>query len=279
MVRIVTDSSVLYTEEEAKEAGFDAVPLCIHIGDMEGRDLQVDMQDFYRRIESGEIPMSSQPPVGEVAEIYERYPEDDIINITIADGLSGTYQGACCAKDMAKHPDRIAVFNSRTLCGPQRYMAETAQQMKEEGKETSEILRWLETAAGKTESFLIPQDFSFLKRGGRLTPMAAPLGSVLKLKPVMKLTEDGARLDKFCVKRTLLSAVDSIITYMKKAGVGPDHILYISHAAAPKDAAQIQMRMEQTFAGLEVHVLELSPVFVAQGGPRCVAIQYIERLK
>lgn len=53
MVRIITDSSVLYTEEEAKAAGFDAVPLCVHIGELEGRDLQMDMEDFYKRIEAG----------------------------------------------------------------------------------------------------------------------------------------------------------------------------------------------------------------------------------
>lgn len=277
MVRIVTDSSVMYTEEEAKAAGFDAVPLCIHIGDMEGRDLQIDMEEFYKRIEAGQIPMSSQPPVGEVADIYEKYPDSEIINISIADGLSGTYQGACCAKDMTEHPEKITVFNSRTLCGPHRYMVERAQQMAEDGKGTGEIVEWLEKTAEKTESFLIPQDFSFLKRGGRLTPMAAALGSVLRLKPVMKLTEDGSRIDKFFVKRTMSSAIDGIMEHMKKAGVGSQHILYIVHARALEDAKKIQEMMEKAFEGLEIHILELSPVFVAQGGPKCVAIQYIER--
>lgn len=277
MVRIVADSSVMYTEEEAKAAGFDAVPLCIHIGDMEGRDLQIDMEEFYKRIEAGQIPMSSQPPVGEVADIYEKYPDSEIINISIADGLSGTYQGACCAKDMTGHPERITVFNSQTLCGPHRYMVERAQQMAEDGKETGEIVEWLEKASEKTESFLIPQDFSFLKRGGRLTPVAAALGTVLRLKPVMKLTEDGSCIDKFFVKRTMSSAIDGIIEHMKKAGVGSQHILYIVHARALDDAKKIQKMMEKAFEGLEIHILELSPVFVAQGGPKCVAIQYIER--
>ena len=277
MVRIVADSSVMYTEEEAKAAGFDAVPLCIHIGDMEGRDLQIDMEEFYKRIEAGQIPMSSQPPVGEVADIYEKYPDSEIINISIADGLSGTYQGACCTKDMIGHPERITVFNSRTLCGSHRYMVERAQQMAEDGKETGEIVEWLEKASEKTESFLIPQDFSFLKRGGRLTPVAAALGSVLRLKPVMKLTEDGSCIDKFFVKRTMSSAIDGIIEHMKKAGVGSQHILYIVHARALDDAKKIQKMMEKAFEGLEIHILELSPVFVAQGGPKCVAIQYIER--
>ncbi len=277
MVQIVTDSSVLYTEEEAKAAGFDVVPLCVSVGDMDGRDLQIDMEEFYGRIGKGEIPRSSQPPIGDVVEVYEKYQDADVLNICVADGLSGTYHGALSARDMVENRDRITVFNSRTLCGPHRYMVEKAQRMKEEGKGIPEILEWLKRAAEKTESFLIPQDFGFLKRGGRLTPVAAALGSVLKLKPVMRLTEDGTRLDKFFVKRTMSAAVSGIMDHMKKKGIDGRYLLYIVHAAAPKEAGAIREMIEAEFKGIEIQMMDLSPVFVAQGGPGCVAIQYIER--
>ena len=277
MVQIVTDSSVLYTEEEAKAAGFDVVPLCVSVGDMDGRDLQINMEEFYGRIGKGEIPRSSQPPIGDVVEVYEKYQDADVLNICVADGLSGTYHGALSARDMVENRDRITVFNSRTLCGPHRYMVEKAQKMKEEGKGIPEILEWLKSAAEKTESFLIPQDFGFLKRGGRLTPVAAALGSVLKLKPVMRLTEDGTRLDKFFVKRTMSAAVSGIMDHMKKKGIDGRYILYIVHAAAPKEAGAIREMIEAEFKGIQIQMMDLSPVFVAQGGPGCVAIQYIER--
>ncbi len=277
MVQIVTDSSVLYTEEEAKAAGFDVIPLCVSVGDMDGRDLQIDMEEFYGRIGKGEIPRSSQPPIGDVVEVYEKYQDADVLNICVADGLSGTYHGALSARDMVENRDRITVFNSRTLCGPHRYMVEKAQKMKEEGKGIPEILEWLKSAAEKTESFLIPQDFGFLKRGGRLTPVAAALGSVLKLKPVMRLTEDGTRLDKFFVKRTMSAAVSGIMDHMKKKGIDGRYLLYIVHAAAPKEAGAIREMIEAEFKGIQIQMMDLSPVFVAQGGPGCVAIQYIER--
>lgn len=277
MVQIVTDSSVLYTEEEAKAAGFDEVPLCVSVGDMDGRDLQINMEEFYGRIGKGEIPRSSQPPIGDVVEVYEKYQDADVLNICVADGLSGTYHGALSARDMVENRDRITVFNSRTLCGPHRYMVEKAQKMKEEGKGIPEILEWLKSAAEKTESFLIPQDFGFLKRGGRLTPVAAALGSVLKLKPVMRLTEDGTRLDKFFVKRTMSAAVSGIMDHMKKKGIDGRYLLYIVHAAAPKEAGAIREMIEAEFKGIQIQMMDLSPVFVAQGGPGCVAIQYIER--
>lgn len=277
MVQVITDSSVLYTRGEAKAAGFEAVPLSIQIGDLDGRDLQVDMEEFYQRIEKGQVPLSSQPPIGDVVDAFQSYQDKDIINISMADGLSGTYQSACSAREMMDHKERITVFNSRTLCGPHRYLVEQAQKMKEAGKNAQEILAWLGRAAQQTESFLIPQDFSFLKRGGRLTPVAAAIGSALKLKPVMKLTGDGMRLDKFLVKRTMSSAVAGIIEHLKKKGLGKEHILYIAHAAAPEDAVTIRQMFEKAFKDLEIRMLELSPVFVAQGGPRCVAIQYIQR--
>ncbi|MBR3602850.1 MAG: DegV family protein [Lachnospiraceae bacterium] len=277
MVQIITDSSTLYTPDEAKALGFESVPLCVNIGDFEGRDLLIDMDDYYDRIRKGGIPKSSQPPIGDVVDVYEKYEGHEIINISMADGLSGTYQSACSAKEMLEDGSKVTVINSKTLCGPHRYMVEKAQKMKEAGHSAKEIIEWLENIKEKSESFLIPQDFDFLRRGGRLTPVAAALGSVLKLKPIMTLTEDCKRLDKFAVKRTMKSAVDTVISHLKTRNLDSRHILYISHADALDDAKKIMAQMKETFAQLEVKILELSPVFVAQGGPKCVAIQYIER--
>lgn len=277
MVQIITDTSSLYKPDEAKALGFESVPLCVNVGDFEGRDLLIDMDDYYEKIRKGGIPKSSQPPIGDVFDMYEKYKDSEIINIAMADGLSGTYQSACSAKEMLEDGSKVTVINSKTLCGPHRYMVEKAQEMKEKGYSAKEIIDWLEYIKEKSESFLIPQDFDFLRRGGRLTPIAAALGSVLKLKPIMTLTEDCKRLDKFAVKRTMKSAVDTVINHLKTRNLDSRHILYISHADALDDAKKIMEQIKETFAELEVHILELSPVFVAQGGPKCVAIQYIEK--
>ena len=277
MVRIVTDSSVLYTREEAKKAGFEVMPLCISIGDLEDRDMEVDMDEFYGRIKKGEHPRSSQPPIGEVIDVYEKYAGDEIINIAMADGLSGTYQSACGAKNMVEKADNITVINSTTLCGPHRYMVEKAQKMKEAGHTAKEIIAWLEAATKKHESFLIPQDFDFLRRGGRLTPMAATLGSVLKLKPIMTQTPDGKQLDKFAIKRTMKAAFGTVIDHMKKRAVDGKYIIYVSHARAKEDAEKAVALIKEAFAEAEVRMLDLGAAFVTQGGPQCVAIQYIEK--
>ena len=277
MVQIITDSSTLYTAEEARALGFEAVPLCVSIGDFEGRDMHLDMKDFYARIERGEIPKSSQPPIGEVLDLYEKYADCEIINISMADGLSGTYQSACGVREMVDNNENIHVFNSTTLCGPHRYMVEKAQKMKELGHSAAEILDWLKHAATTHESFLIPQDFAFLKRGGRLTPMAATIGSVLKIKPVMTQTPDGKKLDKFTIKRTLKAAVQAVIKQMKEKGVDNRYIVHVSHAEAFNDAKKVLGWLKEEFAEVEMHMLDLGAAFVTQGGPQCIAIQYIEK--
>lgn len=276
MIKIITDSSSTFTKEEGREMDIDVLSLRVNIGDMEGEDLYIDMDEFYGRIANGEIPRSSQPSIGEVVETYEKYPEDEIINIAMADGLSGTYESACSAKEMVENKDKITVFNTRTLCGPQRYMVEKAVKMRNLGKTAGEILEWLKKAADSAESFLIPQDFGFLKRGGRLTSMSAAFGTVLSLKPVMTQTPDGRRLDKFAIKRNMKKAVKAVVERMQEKGVNEKYVVYVSHANALEDAKNAIEQIKETFVNIEINLLELGAAFVTQGGPQCIAIQYIE---
>ena len=277
MVRIITDSSTLFTVEEGDKMGVDILPLCVSIADLEGRDLQIDMEAFYGEIAKGNHPVSSQPPVGEVMETYEKYPEDEIINIAMADGLSGTYQSACGAKVSVDNCDNITVFNTKTLCGPHRYMLKKAVQMRDEGKSAKEIMEWLEYAKDHQESFLIPQDFDFLRRGGRLTSVAATFASVLNLRAIMTQTPDGCRLDKFGMKRSMKLALKAVVDHLEEVKVDDRYIIYVSHARAEEDAQKAIAMIKERFPSVEVELLELGAAFVTQGGPQCVAIQYIEK--
>ena len=277
MVRIITDSSTLYTIDQSSEMGFDAVPLTIVIGDWDGKDLHMDYDKFYEKIASGLHPQSSQPSIGDVVDAFEKYPEDEIINISMADGLSGTYQSACGAREMVDNKENITVINSRTLCGPHRYMVTEAQKMKEAGKSAQEIIDWVTKKSFETDSWLIPQDFGFLRRGGRMTPAAATIGSVLKLKPVLCLTEDCKRLDKFAIKRTFSSAVKAILDSLKDKPFGSDYIFYVVHARAFKDCQTAVDLIKEYFPEVTIETYELSHAFITQGGPACVAIQYIKK--
>ena len=117
MIRIVTDSSTLYSVSQGKTKGINIAPLSVTIDNRTYKEFEeIQSKEFVEIIKEGHLPMSSQPSIGDVLEIYNSYPDDEIINITMADGLSGTYNSACVAKEMAENSKRIEVINSGTLC-------------------------------------------------------------------------------------------------------------------------------------------------------------------
>ena len=110
MIRIVADTSTLYSTAQAREAGFDVSPLSVTINSQSYREFdEISAEEFVDIIRQGHLPVSSQPAIGEVAALYEKYKEDEIINIALADGLSGTYRSAVAAAELAESPERITV--------------------------------------------------------------------------------------------------------------------------------------------------------------------------
>lgn len=277
MVQIITDSSSLYTKEEGKKAGIVSISLSVNIGDKNFRDLEIPVEEFIADIRTGKIPFSSQPPLGEVVEAYEQYQGMEIINISLADGLSGTYQTAVSAREMVENKEEITIINSRTLCGPHRYLVECAAAMALENRTKEEILAMLEEKMKYTKSYLIPQDFDYLRRGGRLSPTVAFVGSLLNLKPILILNKEGKSLDKFGMGRTMKGAVKAVFRQMKSEQVGEKDILYIVHGDALEDALQIEAMAKEEFPGMEIRVHLLSHVFITHGGPGCIALQHIRR--
>lgn len=275
MIKIMTDTSALFTVEEGEALGVTVLPLCVSIDDLHLRDLCFDTRDFLERVKKGSVPSSSQPPIGDVIDAFEAHEEDEIISICMADGLSGTYETALMAQDQMKHKERIHILNSKTLCGPHRYLVEKAIRLRDEKLSMKEIVDRLEESIAKMQSFLIPQDFSFLKRGGRLKPAAASIGGLLKLKPVMQQVDEGRRLDTYTIKRTMSKAVSEVIASFQNLGVDDNYKIYVSHADALEDAKKIIVQIKAAFETVEVELLELSPAFITQGGPGCVAIQTI----
>lgn len=277
MIKIITDTSSLYTIEEGKKLGVYVIPLCVSINGKHYRDLSFDTTEFIQEVKQGGIPTTSQPPIGDVLVAYEDFAGNEILNICMADGLSGTYQTALMAQEQAKNKEDITVLNSKTLCGPHRYLVQKAVKLRAEGKSLKEIVAGLKDSMLHEHSFLIPQDFDFLKRGGRLKPAAASIGGILKLKPIMEAVEDGKRLDKFSITRTLGKAVGSIARYFEEHGVNENFKIYISHANALDDAHYILHKLKSVISEAEYEILELSPAFITQGGPKCIAVQYIKK--
>ncbi len=276
MVRIVSDSSTLYSGTQAREAGFAVSPLSVTIAGKTYREFdEISSTDFVEIIKQGHMPTSSQPAIGEVAALYEEFASEPILNIAMADGLSGTYKTACTAAELCEDAESITVINSRTLCGPHRYLVQKAVEMAYAGKSLEEIKAWVEEKMNTAKSFLMPDDFDYLRRGGRLSPLVSHVGKLASLVPVMTQTDDGTRLTAASIRRGYSHAIKYVAEHLKKHGVGAGWRVYVSHAAT-QDKVDLTLKIltdavpEATF-----EVVPLSPAFITQGGPNCLAVQYI----
>ena len=278
MIRIISDSSSLYSEKKGQEKNITIASLTVHINGKNYREYEdIETEEFINIINEGHIPTSSQPSIGHVVDMYNQYEEDEIINISMADGLSGTYNSACVARGMAENPERIHVINSETLCGPQKYLVDLAAALVEEGKECKEIVDEINKALKESKSYLIPHDFDYLVRGGRISSIVGKIGSAIKLVPVMTMSDDKKSLVKFTTKRTYKKAVQKIIEQMTEDGINSEHKLYIYHACNEDGAEEVKKIILSAIPDADIEVGLLGPAFTTQGGPGCISIQHIKK--
>lgn len=277
MIKLMTDTSALIMPKDGKEMGLDVLPLCVSINGKTYQEfVEMNSETFLKEIAAGNIPSSSQPPIGQVIEIYEKYPEDEIVNICMADGLSGTYLSAVGAKSGLANHEHIHVLNTKTLCGPHMHLVKDAIKAIQNDCTLEELMTLLGNKIETVRSFLMPQDFEFLKRGGRLTPLAAKVSGLLKIQPVLAQTPDGTRLEKLTIARTFSGAVNSIIKEFATSVKDPENYhIYISHADVLAQAKKVKESFVKQFPQTKIDILDLSPAFITQGGPGCIAVQWI----
>ena len=276
MVRIVSDSSTLYSPTQAREAGFAVSPLSVTIAGNTYREFEeISSRQFVEIIHQGHMPTSSQPAIGEVSGLYEEFAGEPILNIAMADGLSGTYRSAVAAAELCDNAGDITVINTRTLCGPHRHMVQTAVAMAKAGESKDSILAWLNSRMDSAKSYLIPADFDYLRRGGRLSPLVSQVGKMVGLAPIMTQTDDGCRLTVASIRRGYNAAVKYVAEALQKKGIGEGWRVYIAHAAEA-DKVELTLKvLTQALPGANIQVVDLSPAFITQGGPGCLAIQYV----
>ncbi|MBR5485035.1 MAG: DegV family protein [Oscillospiraceae bacterium] len=282
MVKIITDSSPLISPADAKEMGFQSVPLSVTLkGETYVELVDINNKEFVELVnkygKEGHHPTSSQPSIGSMLDAMNSYPADqELLVLTMSDVLSGTHRSACSAAQLADHPENITVLDTKTLAGPHRYLTLKALEYANQGMSVKEIVDKLQPSMENCVSCLIPNDFGFLKRGGRLTPLAATIGGVLKIVPVLLHTENG--LEKLAIKRTFAAGVDAVANAMRtKLNINENYNLYVMHSETMELAEKAKMLLAGHFPNVPCEIISLGPAFTVQGGPSCVAIQAILR--
>lgn len=168
------------------------------------------------------------------------------------------------------------MVNSATLCAPHRALALAAVELAKRCEHAADVIERLRPMIASAHSFLLPEDFEYLRRGGRLTPLAAKFAHLVKAAPVMCQTDDGTRLERLAIARSFKKGVEAVVAELEKRGVGEGHFISVSHADNPEGAGWAMDRLKAAFSGCRFGVYDLGPAFITQGGPACIAIQSID---
>lgn len=276
-MKIIADTATLIPPAQGAAEGMTVIPVCVSIDGKTYQDYtQISSAEFLERITRGGVPSSSQPAIGDILDVLESSHEE-MLFLTVGDGLSGAYQTAMGARNLAEDQERIHIINSKTLAGPLRYLARKAVALKNQGMRAEQIEEALEASIESSVSFVIPEDFEFLKRSGRLTPIAAKIGGALKLLPVLTQTKDKTRISPVGIKRSWKAAVELIFQRLEAIDVGEGWLISVSHAGTPEKARGILEQAEARFHDAEGELLELSPALMTHGGPGCIVIQAVRK--
>lgn len=274
MIKIVTDSTADIPKELLERYDIRVVPINIQFGTetyQEGID--IDRPTFFRRLDEEEmIPTTSQPSPGQFAEVYQELAGQghSILCIAITSKHSGTYQSAVLAKSMLPEAD-IEVFDSLSISMGTGYQVLTAARAAEEGKSMGEIIHILEGIRSRTHLYLTPATLKYLQKSGRVGKLAGALGSLLNVKPIIKV--ENGELEAFQNVRTRGKAIDRLVELTAEAvGTTEPVKLAIPHAEVPDEAEALRKRLESTFNVDEMHVVPLACSLTVHGGPGIIGI-------
>ena len=261
---IVTDTTSAMNKEIAAAHGIELISLSVIVDGQEYKD-QVDIstEQLYDYLKDGKTPSTSQPNTGYLIEKMEAWQKENyeaIIVVTCSADLSGTNNGFHLAKDTVGL-DNVYIYDSRQVGAPVMDMAIRAKQLADEGKDVDEIFKVLEEKTKHSFSFLYPDNFDQLSRSGRLSPMAARMASMLKIKALLCLDEQGKSVDKYSMSRTEVKVLKAITDKFHELGVNAEkYKIYISHANNIVFAKKSKLLLQTAFHGIEVEINNLPAV-------------------
>lgn len=283
-VAILTDSNSGITQEEAEQAGIYVFPTPVYINDevfYEGVDLTTD-QFFARQAEGAEIK-TSMPVVGDVIDKWESLLEeyDEVVYIPLSSGLSSSCETAIMLAE--DYDGKVQVVNNQRISVTMKLSVYDAKKLADAGKSATEIKEILEAMKFESTIYIMVDTLEYLKKGGRITPAAATIGSLLKIKPVLQIR--GEKLDSFAKARTVKQAkqimMDAIAKDMDEVlhdPTGENTIIAMAHTQNEEEIAKFKAEVEERFPGHDIFVDPLSLVVSSHIGPGALAVTCTKKL-
>lgn len=214
-IAIVTDSNSGITQNKAKELGIHVVPMPFFInGEMFMEDITLSQEEFYRKLASGADISTSQPSPGDLTELWEQLLEenDEIVHIPMSSGLSSSCENAMSLS--MGFDGKVQVVNNQRISVTQYQSVMDAIMMAEDGFSASEIKNKMEDMSLDSSIYITVETLEYLKKGGRITPAAAAVGTILNIKPVLQI--QGAKLDAYAKVRGKVKAKKTILDAVKE---------------------------------------------------------------
>lgn len=284
-IAVVTDSNSGITQNQAREHGIHVLPMPFFIDDETYfEDIDLTQEQFYEKLEGKSNISTSMPAVGSVTELWDNLLEeyDEIVHIPMSSGLSSSCETAVMLSN--EYEGRVQVVNNQRISVTQKQSVFDAMELAEQGKNARQIKEYLEQVKYDSSIYIMVDTLYYLKKGGRITPAAAALGTLLKLKPVLQI--QGEKLDAYAKARTVKQArtimIDAVKNdFAKRFGdeTGENMHLFVAYTKDRDTALDFKAQIEEAFPGKIVEAVDpLSLSVACHIGPGALAVACSKRI-
>ena len=285
-IAVVTDSNSGITQQQAENMGITVLPMPFYIDEqlyLEGITLK--QEAFYEKLEQDAAICTSQPSPADVMETWERLLQDydEVVHIPMSSGLSNSCQTAMVLEREFK--GRVYVVDNQRISVTQRQAVLDALELLKAGKTGAQIKEILEAEKMESSIYITLETLKYLKKGGRITPAAAALGTVLNLKPVLQI--QGEKLDAFAKAKGKKQAKKIMIKAMKEdlktrfADYNKKGLMCLeaAYAGNEEEAQEWKEELEKEFSGMEVHMDPLSLSVACHIGKGAIAVAVSKKVE
>lgn len=271
-MKIVTDCAADMSPEELKKLGVVQAPLFIQFPEGEINSADISADDFYNRLEAMRpvIPTTAQPSSGIFADIYRKLAEtgEQVLSIHISSGLSGTFNSACAGSEEAR-PAEVAVWDTLTLSGGERFQVLAASVAAKAGATVQAIQEKLTRIRETTEVIYTLETLEYLARGGRIGRVKALAGALLHLKPVIHVDTDG-KYSTVTSARTITKSLQAISDHLHNRFAATPVWVTVLHGRFAEKAEVLAGELRQKLNVAKMEVMRISPVLGVHTGPGIV---------
>lgn len=286
-IAVVTDSNSGITQAQAKEMGVAVLPMPFMIdGETYYEDITLTREQFYQRLKDNADIATSQPTPDSILKMWDKLLKeyDQIIHIPMSSGLSGSFSTAMMLAGEDEYEGKVFVVDNRRISVTQYQSVKDAQMLAAMGMDGTQIKKRLEETAADSVIFITVDTLKYLKKGGRITPAAAALGTLLKIKPVLIIL--GEKLDSFAKARTMKQAKTMMMNAIQKELDGRLHDsecrnchLAIAHTDNEEAALEFKKEVEERFPNADVYMAPLSLSIACHIGPGSLAVTATRKME